>query len=102
MPKRLFIAVVTVFFSLALLLPLVNTIKASDEFVPRTYTVQMTYVLKDNYKNRLANAQAAFNVLQAFFDQTSFRPKVNYSFLHDVLHGTLSTKQGFVGSPKGF
>jgi hypothetical protein len=80
----------------------VHAALATSPSLVRTYTVQMTYVQSDNYRNRLVNAKAAFDQLQAFFDTVTFKHGVNYSFLRDVLHGSLTPENGYVNTEKGY
>jgi hypothetical protein len=103
MCNRLYLA----FIAAALLFALpvsysVHVALATSPSLTRTYTVQMTYVRSDNYKNRLVNARAAFDQLQAFFDRVTFKRGVNYSFLHDVLHDNMTPEKGYVNTEKGY
>jgi hypothetical protein len=76
--------------------------RADSPSLMRTQAVQMTYVRADNYKNRLINARAAFDQMQVFFDKVEFKRGFNYSFLRDVLHGSMMPSQGYVNTPKGY
>lgn len=67
----------------------------------RVYTASMTYPA-DNYKGRLINAKAAFVQLQTFFDGTAMQPGTPYSFIHAVLHDTISPDAGYVMTEKGY
>ena len=103
MRNRLYLALIAV--ALVLALPVfygVHTALATSPSLTRTYTVQMTYVQSDNYRNRLVNAKVAFDQLQAFFDKVTFKRGVNYSFLRDVLHGSLTPEKGYVNTEKGY
>src|SRR5438477_197310 len=71
------------------------TARADDASLSRTMTVDMKYVRGDNYKNRLINAQAAFNQMNAFFGRVEFKRGFNYSFLRDVLQGSMMPEQGY-------
>jgi hypothetical protein len=68
----------------------------------RRHYIEMDYVEADNYPNRLVNARAAFDQLQAFFDTVEWQPNKRYSFLNHVLHGTFDPKAGYVMTEKGY
>ncbi|MCC7451406.1 MAG: hypothetical protein IT324_28620 [Anaerolineae bacterium] len=68
----------------------------------RTFSVQFTYVKADSYKNRLVNAKAAFDELQKFFQTVKMKPGYSYSFLRDVMRGSLLPDEGYVMSPLGY
>lgn len=68
----------------------------------REYSVMITYEAEHSYAGRLANARAAFAMLQAFFDSDPFAPGEEYSFLSDVLKNTMLPDQGYVMTQYGF
>ncbi len=95
--------------AIVMLIPLValglygpQTARADDSSLVRTASVEMKYVRGDNYKNRLINAKAAVDQMQAFFGQVEFKRGVNYYFLRDVLHNSMNPSQGYVNTPKGY
>src|SRR5947209_19831664 len=98
MYKRLWFILVMLVISGVYGLRTANADTLTDSSLNRTYSVQMTYVVKDNYKNRLVNSKAAFDELQNFFDTVDMHPHVTYSFLFDVLHGSLSPQKGYVNT----
>jgi Beta-lactamase enzyme family len=103
MRKRLYLAAaITLIPLVALILSEAPTARADDASLSRTITVEMKYVRGDNYKNRLINAQAAFNQMNDFFGRVEFKRGFNYSFLRDVLQGSMMPEQGYVNTPKGY
>lgn len=68
----------------------------------RIQRIEMSYVEADNYRNRLVNAEAAFDQLQTFFDKVQWQPGKSYSFLRMVLGGTFDPKFGYVMTEKGY
>src|SRR5437762_186862 len=97
MRKRFFLV------SMSLLIPLIvlalndaRAARADESSLARTINVEMKYVRGDSDKNRLINARAAVNQMQAFFERVDFKRGVNYSFLRDVLRGSMNPSQGYV------
>lgn len=74
----------------------------ADSRLERTHSVSFTYEVQHVYAGRLVNAQAAFAMLQGFFDSNPFRSGVTYSFLRDVLRNTMLPDQGYVMTMYGF
>ncbi|MCC7206751.1 MAG: hypothetical protein IT323_05565 [Anaerolineae bacterium] len=68
----------------------------------REYSVSIMYEAEHTYAGRLANARAAFAMLQVFFDSDPFAPDDEYSFLRDVLRNTMLPEQGYVMTQYGF
>ncbi|MEP7286805.1 MAG: hypothetical protein ABI947_13675 [Chloroflexota bacterium] len=94
----LILAAGLVLVALATLLP--RTVSANSPSLARTHTVGFVYVT--TYKNRLLNAQAAFNQLQEFFDKVQWKPKRQYSFLRDVMGNSVRPEAGYVDTPLGY
>lgn len=80
----------------------VQMAQADSPLFNRTFSVQFTYVKADSYKNRLVNAKAAFDELQKFFQKVKMKPGYSYSFLRDVMRGSLLPDEGYVMSEKGY
>lgn len=76
--------------------------QADSPIFNRTFSVQFTYFKADSYKNRLINAKAAFDELQKFFQKVKMKRGYSYSFLRDVMHGSLLPEEGYVMSEKGY
>jgi hypothetical protein len=79
-----------------------HTALAADPLNARTHTVSMTYDRKQVYAGRLTNAKAAFAMLQTFFDGQPFVQKRNFSFLKDVLRGSMLPSAGYVMTMFGY
>lgn len=79
-----------------------HTALAADPLNARAHTVSMTYDRKHVYAGRLTNAKAAFAMLQTFLDTDPFVQKRNFSFLKDVLRGSMLPSQGYVMTMFGY
>src|SRR5689334_7649242 len=101
MRKRLILAFIVILIPLVVLaLNGAQPARADDSTLVRTVNVEMKYVRGDSYKSQLINARAAVNQMQEFLENVEFRRRVNYSFLRDVLHGSMNPSQGYVNTPK--
>jgi hypothetical protein len=89
-------------FALVISLLTIHTALAADPLDGRVYSVSMTYDREQVYAGRLTNAKAAFAMLQTFLDTDPFGQKRNFSFLKDVLRGSMLPSEGYVMTMFGY
>src|SRR5512143_3902705 len=88
--------IISAILTLVICLLMAPTVLAADPLNARVHAVSITYDRQQVYAGRLTNAKAAFAMLQRFLDTDPFAQKRNFSFLKDVLRGSMLPSQGYV------